>query len=519
SVSMESNSGTVYLVHSSNDSNDTATIRTLFNRWFLVLTLGLLNVSNAALWITYSAIADYTQLFYNVTADGVNWLALVYPLASLVFGLPTAYCLDRLGVRTGLLIGAIFSASGGAMRYASAILAQPSFSLALAGQITAAIAQPFFMFSPTAVASEFPVSQRATANTLGSMSNPLGILLTNILSPLLVKSKTDLPLVSLVYFIAAAAALLFSVVTSIFTRQAPAPGVAGSELHQSAAAQHLTFWLSIRACLTNRAFGLLLLAVGAGMGLFTALSALLEQILCPYGYSDQFAGICGAVLIGAGLVGAGVAGAVADYTKRFITLSKVSFSLAAATSAAFAALIGRPNSHAAVVSSIAAFGAFGFAFYPIALELGVEATHPVGEAVSTGLLVLAGQLASVVLMVAGQVLATPTATTALTACAVPPPMDYSLACLVFAGMAAVLAILYTLMFNTDYKRQEAEKRQLDAAKAAAVLLARLLLRSGMLRLALGRMSRLEDMLICQLFGAFYCGLVGLDFTVCLFFDH
>ncbi|PAA49556.1 hypothetical protein BOX15_Mlig029038g1 [Macrostomum lignano] len=122
-------------------------------------------------------------------------------------------------------------------------------------------------------------------------------------------------------------------------------------------------------------------------------------------------------------------------------------------------------------------------------------------------------------MVAGQVLATPTATTALTACAVPPPMDYSLACLVFAGMAAVLAILYTLMFNTDYKRQEAEKRQLDAAKAAAVLLARLLLRSGMLRLALGRMSRLEDMLICQLFGAFYCGLVGLDFTVCLFFDH
>jgi len=52
----------------------------------------------------------------------------------------------------------------------------------------------------------------------------------------------------------------------------------------------------------------------------------LEQILCPWGYSDYFAGVvCGTCLVIGGMVGAIVAGAIADRTKLFVPVAKMCF--------------------------------------------------------------------------------------------------------------------------------------------------------------------------------------------------
>ena len=42
---------------------------------------------------------------------------------------------------------------------------------------------------------------------------------------------------------------------------------------------------------------------------------------------------------------------------------------------------------------VGCLGLFGFAFYPIALELSVETTYPVAEATSSGVLMLSGYVA------------------------------------------------------------------------------------------------------------------------------
>lgn len=46
-----------------------------------------------------------------------------------------------------------------------------------------------------------------------------------------------------------------------------------------------------------------------------------------------------------------------------------------------------------VAASIFTFGLFGFAIYPIGLEMGVEATYPVAEATSTGIIIIVGFVA------------------------------------------------------------------------------------------------------------------------------
>ena len=48
------------------------------------------------------------------------------------------------------------------------------------------------------------------------------------------------------------------------------------------------------------------------------------------------------------------------------------------------------DQHVLVAVSVALFGCFGFAIYPICLELLVEVTYPIAEATSSGLAVISG---------------------------------------------------------------------------------------------------------------------------------
>lgn len=62
------------------------------------------------------------------------------------------------------------------------------------GQTLAAVAQAFFLFAPTKLAAVwFPDNHRALANTIGSTSNPLGILVAFVASPMIVAEADDIP--------------------------------------------------------------------------------------------------------------------------------------------------------------------------------------------------------------------------------------------------------------------------------------------------------------------------------------
>ena len=96
-----------------------------------------------------------------------------------------------------MLIGSWVNLLGIILRFFSTLPAVPEdsrFTVVMCGQGLAALAQPFLLFTPTKLAAVwFPDNQRAIANTLGSMSNPLGILVSFLLSSLIVSKPADIP--------------------------------------------------------------------------------------------------------------------------------------------------------------------------------------------------------------------------------------------------------------------------------------------------------------------------------------
>ncbi|XP_038064524.1 solute carrier family 49 member A3-like isoform X1 [Patiria miniata] len=427
-------------------------------RWYMLSVLAVLNLSNAIGWITFAPVADLTASYYNTTFANVNWLSLEYMVASIPVGFFSAWILDSFGLRIGLMMGAWLNVVGLAVRYISTIhqlKGQIRFIVLLIGQGIAAMAQPFLLFAPTKLAALwFPESQRAIANTLGSASNPLGILAAFLLSKIIVKEESDLPTMLWIYIIPGGVAAVM--MTLGFCRSIPPtpPSASAAESSES-------FVQGLKKIIRNRAYLLLVLVFGSGLGLFNTISSLVEQVLCSKGYDDSFASLVGALMIGGGIIGAIIAGAYVDKTKKFEPTAKLCFTSAVLGLIAFCSLACYRGLDVYVAVTAGVFGTFGFGAYPVIMELGVETTFPVSEATTTGFLFMAGQVQGILGILLSQFLGRDLSTAQLgySKClASVTPQDLTIPLLVFAGYAAFNACIFLLFFRTDYRRLKAEER-------------------------------------------------------------
>jgi len=126
------------------------------------------------------------------------------------------------------------------------------------------------------------------------------------------------------------------------------------------------------------------------LGFFNAFTSLLQQILSPYGYSDNDAGIAGAILIITGLVVAAIISPILDRFHVFLPVGRLLIIVVAACYLAFIWVVGT-NMYTAICVLCAALGAASFALLPLALELSVELTHPVPPEVSAAIYWIGGQ--------------------------------------------------------------------------------------------------------------------------------
>ncbi|XP_062455386.1 solute carrier family 49 member A3 [Rhea pennata] len=432
-------------------------LRTYRRRWFLLAVVCLLNCSNAALWLTFAPVADKTASYFNISLEAVNWLSLVYLLISIPFGLVATWVLDSVGLRWAVTLSAWLNMAGSIIRTFSVLkflsLGSQSYWFLFLGQCLCALAQPLVIFSPTKLAALwFPDHQRATANMIASMSNPLGILIANVLSPALVPEGKHIPLMLGVYAIPAVTACVLATV-GIHEKVPPTP--------PSASASNSTsqpFLTGLKMLLRNKSYIILAVCFGGGIGMFTCFSALLEQILCEKGYSNVFAGLNGALFTTCGLLGAFLLGLYVDRTRRFIESTKVCFCLTALACIMFA--VASRFRHEAVILAVASslFGFFGFAIYPVAMELAVECSYPVGEGTSTGLIFVASQVQGMILMILLQALTVRVSDDSSSTCALDQDraLDWTIPTLVLAGLCSAVACFYVIFFNTDYKRLHAE---------------------------------------------------------------
>ncbi|KAJ8269359.1 hypothetical protein COCON_G00119660 [Conger conger] len=426
-------------------------------RWFILSVVCMLNSSNAVLWLSFAPVADQTARYLRASMDQVNWLSLVYMVVAVPFCFVTTWMLDTLGLRISLILGSWLNMVGSGLRFLSILSSLPPsvryFPLLMGGQTLCALAQTFIIFSPTKLAALwFPQHQRATANMIASMSNPIGILLANLFSPMIVGQDMNIPLMLGIYTIPPVVACILATL-GIRESVPPCPPSASAESSNSE-----PFLQGIKLLLMNRAYMILLLCVGAGIALFTCFSTVLEQILCVKGYSDGFAGICGALFILFGVIGAAFLGFYVDRTKKFIEATKICMSLCSLACIALAVVSQLSDQKAAVASLCSLFGFFGFAMYPVAMELSVESSYPVGEASSSGFLFISGQIQSIVYMVILQALTQPIADSPVSTCAAEGGVSLSwrVPVLVMAGLLSAGTCGFVLFFHTKYRRLEAE---------------------------------------------------------------
>ncbi|XP_067903517.1 solute carrier family 49 member A3 isoform X3 [Heterodontus francisci] len=206
--------------------------RSYRRRWFLLFATCTLSCSNAMCWLTFAPVADQTARYFHISVNQVNWLSMIYLVVGVPFGFGTTWILDMLGLKTSLILSSWLNLAGCALQLLSVTFFIPhdswKFPLLMVGQTFGALAQPLVLFSPTKLAAIwFPEQQRATANMISSMANPLGILFANILSPLLVKEPSSMPLLLGVYAVPAVIACLLTTV-GIRNKAPPTPPSAGA---------------------------------------------------------------------------------------------------------------------------------------------------------------------------------------------------------------------------------------------------------------------------------------------------
>lgn len=147
----------------------------------------------------------------------------------------------------------------------------------------------------------------------------------------------------------------------------------------------------MRECLRSPSFYIVFITFSVYVGSFNSFSSLLNQILYPYAYSEDEAGICGAILIVVGLVTAAITSPIFDRTHAYLTGIKVLCTLIAL---GYLSMIWAPETRGLAAPYIlsAVVGASSFSLLPISLEYLVEITFPASPEVSSTICWAGGQL-------------------------------------------------------------------------------------------------------------------------------
>lgn len=157
---------------------------------------------------------------------------------------------------------------------------------------------------------------------------------------------------------------------------------------------------SIRTAIRSLEVWLVFITFSIYVGIFNAISTLLNQILVPYGFTDDQAGIGGAILIVVGLVTAAITSPILDRTKNFLLFLKIIVPIVAACLIVFI-FMPQTKALAGPYVILAIIGAGCFAVVPIAVELLADLTHPISPELTSTAAWAGGQLFGAIFLIVG----------------------------------------------------------------------------------------------------------------------
>lgn len=122
-------------------------------------------------------------------------------------------------------------------------------------------------------------------------------------------------------------------------------------------------------------------------GYYTAMGALMSNILQPFGYTSLQCSIMGVCFLLSGLIGSFFFSYLLDKTKKFKMLLQIIMGSTLGTVCCF--VYTGPSKNFWLLAINGCFAGFStIPIIPVAFNFSIELTHPVSEALSNGLMML-----------------------------------------------------------------------------------------------------------------------------------
>eukprot|EP01138_Halocafeteria_seosinensis_P002605 gb/GECG01002663.1/.p1 GENE.gb/GECG01002663.1/~~gb/GECG01002663.1/.p1 ORF type:complete len:272 (+),score=25.89 gb/GECG01002663.1/:1-816(+) len=147
-------------------------------RWWILTLYCFANFLNAYEWISFAAISNYAEDFYDVPSSAVNGFSVIFMAGYFPGALLSIFSAEQFGARKSLIMGTMGNFLCAAIRYVASYIPVENngrYIVTLFGQLFGAISQPFFMNLPSTLAVKwFPSHQREIATSIAALINPLG---------------------------------------------------------------------------------------------------------------------------------------------------------------------------------------------------------------------------------------------------------------------------------------------------------------------------------------------------------
>ncbi|KAF5980520.1 hypothetical protein FCOIX_4776 [Fusarium coicis] len=357
--------------------------RTYKRRWFGLAQLTLMNIIVSWDWMTFAPVASQAAEYYDVHESTINWISTAFFLA-FVAVFPISIAILHRGPKLAFMTAAVLILIGNWIRYAGSTKSSGgSIAYAMAGEIIIGFAQPFILAAPTRYSDLWFTNRgRVAATALTSLANPFGAAFGQLITPLMVKEAGDVS--NMVLYI--------SIISTVCAVPAFAvPAKPPSPVGPAAETPKLSLRESFGVLSRSLEIWLVLIPFSIYVGFFNSTSSLLNQIFSPYGFSDDEAGIGGAVLIVVGLIASAISSPIIDRTKSFLLTLKI---LVPIVGVSYLVFVWMPETRdiAGPYVVLAILGASSFSLVPIVLEFLIELSHPLSPEITSTLAWAGGQL-------------------------------------------------------------------------------------------------------------------------------
>ena len=382
-----------------------------FKRWIVLASFSLLTMTNSWMWITWSPIENAVAQRWNVTDSSVDGLSMVFMYLYIPLSFPALYLLQKIGMRNGLIIGAIINSIGAAVRWQGV----DNYTTIYVGTLLCSAAQTFTLAIPPLLSHAwFPSSERALATSIGVLANQLGTCL-GLGATLIVDLSNESGNIKAYLGVQCLTAVIANVLVVVFVTNGNQKEIPVDLNHTNEEndqnnnqnnENNTSYINSLRKVLCVRNGIVLNIMYCLVVGVFYAIATFLSQLLPLWRVNDpkqQQVGLLGITLVVGGVLGSISTGKLLD--KKIYTFHQLTTRLLMACTLSFlvfTTVINLSSSfHLGVFLVTGIIGFFLTAIVSVGMEYGTVLASGINEGIVAGIYNVSAQAGGVILVLIG----------------------------------------------------------------------------------------------------------------------